>query len=179
MRPYIQDDVLRFSYRGGAGRFQIVLPAFFPAYGKNLRGLLRTIDLSADRYQITQELLHWLEEHYTHSQIEPQLKAYANACVDARTKAKEMEEPILKQADRVRKLEGYIKSLKRGSPAKKQYRELLKAENEKLKGLKEKKRSLEGDARYNNGQFIKLQARQKRAEDNIAIVREWRFSAVW
>jgi len=175
----IQDGILRFSYRGDAGKMAIVLDSFFPASGKKLRILLKTIDLSGDRYQIMQELQHWLEEQFKPSHFEGRLKEYANSCVDARTKAREMDEPILKQADQVKKLEDYIKSLRRGDPQKKPLREKLKAEKEKLKGLKEKQRGFESDARYNNGQFVKLQARRKRAKDNIAVIRDWRFSAVW
>lgn len=176
----IQDGILRFSYRGNAGKMAILLDSFFPASGKNLRILLRTIELSSDRNKIRQELMEWLQDRYAPGRIDADLKHYANTCVDCRTRAKEMQEPVDKQADQVRKIEEYIKSLKRGAPQKKPLREKLKAEKEKLKGLKEKQGSLNKDAKYYNGQFIRLQAAKKKAEDNLTMLRDWRFSfAYW
>lgn len=175
----IQDGILRFSYRGDAGKMAIVLDSFFPASGKKLRILLKTIDLSRDRFEIRRELMEWLQNRYESGRVDAKLRDYANSCVDCRTKAKEMEEPILKQAEQIRKIEDYIKSLKRGDPRKKPAREKLKVEKEKLKGLKEKQRYHNSSFKYYNGQFIKTRARLKKAEDNIAVIRDWRFSAVW
>lgn len=175
----IQDGILRFSYRGDAGKMAIVLDSFFPASGKKLRILLKTIDLSGDRFEIRRELMEWLQNRYESGRVDAKLRDYANSCVDCRTKAKEMEEPILKQAEQIRKIEDYIKSLKRGDPQKKPLREKLKAEKQKLNSLKEKQRGFEKDAKYYNGLFIKQQAAKKKAEENLEIIRNWQFSFAW
>lgn len=170
---HIRDGVLRFSYPNG--KMAINLPSFFPSEAARLRKLLKTIDLVyiyEERGQIARELLAYLEERYDPKETEAVLRNYANATVDFRTKVKEIEEPIIRQAEKVRRMEEFIRTLTRGKK-RKPYKDKLKEEKEALKALKEKQRGYKGDAAFSNGRFIAVQAERKRFEKNKEIIREF------
>lgn len=171
---HIRDGILRFKYPNG--RMAINLICFFPAEAARLRKLIKAIDLIyiyEERKQIAQELLSYLEKRYDPEKTEDMLREYANATVDLRTKEKEMEEVILKQAETVRRTDRHLKSLPSRSRERVLWKEKLKKEKESLKALKEKQKGYKNDAAYNNGRFISVQAEGKRYERNKEIIREF------
>ena len=164
------DGILRFTYP--SGKMCIVLASFFPAGSGRLRKLLGIIGLNwSERAQICRELLDYLESRYDWDGSEKALQEYANAVVDFRTKAKEIGEPIEKQAEKVRRMEDFIRTLPRGK-ARKPYKEQLTAEKEALKDLKEKQRDYKSSASFNNGCFISRRASAKKYATDIEILRE-------
>lgn len=171
---HIRDGILRFNYPNG--KMAINLPGFLPADAARLRKLLKTVDLIyiyEERKQIARELLTYLDERYDPKKTEAMLREYANATVDLRTKEKEMEEVILKQAETVRRTDRHLKSLPSRSRERVPWKEKLKKEKESLKALKEKQKGYKNDAAYNNGRFISVQAEGKRYERNKEIIREF------
>lgn len=175
MHPgHISDGILRFKYPNG--KMAINLISFFPSDAGRLRKLLKTVDLIyifEERRQIARELLAYLDERYDPKKTESMLRDYANAVVDLRTKEKEMDEPILRQAEIVRRTDAHLKSLPSRSRERVPWKEKLKQEKENLKAMKEKQRGYKSDAAYNNGRFTAVQAEGKRYEKNLEILREF------
>lgn len=174
------NGILDFKYDGAfyeSGHMQLVLGNFFPTTNTKVRFLMnKIIALNiTERYQIAETILAYLKSAYDPEEYTAAMKDYANNVVTLRTKAKEMQEDIDKQAAKVTRMKEYIKALPRGK--KKPYQEELKQEKEKLKVLKSKQTDLKHDAQYNNGRFIEIRAEDKRFKENIRIIEE--LSAGW
>lgn len=171
---HIRDGILRFNYPNGV--MAIMLASFFPSDAARLRKLMKAIGLISDygeRKQTARELLSYLEERYDPKETEAALREHANAVVDARTKAKEMDGPILRQAETVRRTDSHLKSLPSRSRERATWKEKLKQEKDKLRAMKEEQRGCKSDAAYNNGRFIEVRAEGKRYEKNLEILREF------
>lgn len=171
----IENGICHITYPNG--KMSLVMDQFFPTSAHNIRLLfLKTIALNwEDRQQTADDILHWLKEAHRELDAESVMKFRANKCVDQRTKAKEMQSDIDRQALKIKNLQDFIKSLPRGQ--KKPYQEKLKGEKEVLKGLKEKQSGLKHDAQYQNGEFIKVQALDRKFKANIELVEQ--LSAGW
>ena len=171
----IENGICHITYPNG--RMSLVMEQFFPTSAHNIRLLfLKTIALNwEDRQQTAQDILQWLKEAHRALDVDNTLRFRANTCVSQKTKAKEMQSDIDRQAAKIRKLQDFIKSLPRGQ--KKPYQEKLKGEKEVLKGLKEKQSGLKHDAQYQNGEFIKVQALDRKFKANIELVEQ--LSAGW
>ena len=167
----IENGICHITYPNG--NMSLVMKEFFPTSAHNIRLLfLKTIALNwEERWQIAQDILQWLKEAHRELDAESNMKDAANNCVMLRTQAKEMQESIDRQAERIGKMKVYLKEMKRGD-GKKTYREKLKAEQEKLKGLKEKQHSLMENSKYNNGRFIRVQALDKKFKANIELIEQ-------
>lgn len=172
----IENGICRIKYPDG--QMLIVMDKFFPTSAHNIRVLfLKTIALNWEqRGNVAFDILQWLKDAHRKLDVENTLKFRANTCVTQRTKAKEMQEEIDKQAAQIEKMKVYLKEMTRGQ-GKKGYREKLKAEKEKLKGLKEKQASLKRDAQYQNGEFIRVQALDRKFKANIELIEQ--LSAGW
>lgn len=172
----IENGICHITYPNG--KMSLVMDQFFPTSAHNIRLLfLKTIALNwEDRQQTADDILHWLKEAHGNLDVENNLRFRANTCVNQKTKAKEMQEDIDRTAAQIDKMKVYLKEMARGA-GKKAYREKLKCEKEKLKGLKETQRNLMHDAQYQNGEFIKLQALDKKFKANIELIEQ--LSAGW
>lgn len=171
----IENGICRIKYPDG--QMLIVMDKFFPTSAHNIRVLfLKTIALNWEqRGNVAFDILQWLKDAHRKLDVENTLKFRANTCVTQRTKAKEMQEEIDKQALKIKNLQDFIKSLPRGQ--KKPYQEKLKGEKEVLKGLKKKQSGLKRDAQYQNGKFIKVQVLDRKFKANIELVEQ--LSAGW
>ena len=171
----IENGICHIKYPNG--KMSLVMKEFFPTSAHNIRLLfLKTIALNwEERWQIAQDILQWLKDAHRDLDVDNTLRFRANTCVAQKTKAKEMQEDIDKQAAKIRKLQDFIKSLPRGQ--KKPYQDKLKGEKETLKGLKEKQTTLKHDAQYQNGEFIRVQALDRKFKANIELIEQ--LSAGW
>ena len=172
----IENGICHIKYPNG--RMSIVMEQFFPTSAHNIRLLfLKTIALNwEERGQTAQDILQWLKDAHTAMDIDNTLRFRANNYVNQKTKVKEMQEDIDRTSAQVSKMKVYLKEMARGQ-GKKAYREKLEAEKEKLKGLKEKQRILKEDAAYQNGEFIRVQALDKKFRANIELIEQ--LSAGW
>ena len=159
----IENGICHIKYPNG--RMSLVMEKFFPTSAHNIRLLfLKTIALNWDeRWQIAQDILEWLRDAHRALDVDNTLRFRANQCVTQRTKVKEMQEEIDRTAAQIDK--------------KKAYKKKLEAEKEKLKGLKEKQRILKDDAAYQHGEFIRVQALDKKFRENIELIEQ--LSAGW
>ena len=172
----IENGICHIKYPNG--RMSLVMEKFFPTSAHNIRLLfLKTIALNWDeRWQIAQDILEWLRDAHRALDVDNTLRFRANQCVTQRTKVKEMQEEIDRTAAQIDKMKVYLKEMARGE-GKKAYRKKLEAEKEKLKGLKEKQRILKDDAAYQHGEFVRVQALDKKFRGNIELIEQ--LSAGW
>ena len=110
----IENGICHITYPNG--KMSLVMEQFFPTSAHNIRLLfLKTIALNwEDRQQTADDILHWLKEAHRELDAESVMKFRANKCVDQRTKAKEMQSDIDRQALKIKNLQDFIKSLPRG-----------------------------------------------------------------
>lgn len=157
-----------------SGRMNIVCDNFFPTSAANVRKLFKVVCLDyVHRADIAQDILQWMRDQVQQDPI--LLSQYANAALDAGTKAAEMQPEIEKQAVRVQCMKDTIASLKRDQ--KVVYTEALKKEKEKLKAMRNYQRDFEKDKRYNTHKYKTCQNQLKRFKENIELIEQ--LSAGW
>ena len=149
------------------------MPKFFPAPATVVRKLFKgTIALLWDwkeRERITQDILQWLKNKLEELDSEAILKCYANECVNTRTQAAEMQGDIDRQAAQIQKMKVYLEEMPKGY-GKKAYRAKIQDENEKLKALKLKQKSLMEHSRFYKANFNKVQATVNKYKSNIELI---------
>ncbi len=132
----MEDFILSFDYP--RGHMNIVADKFFPCSKHDMLKLLKTIDLNPDYFfkrEIGNRLKNYFRDRIGLLEDPEAQKEIANVGVDHRTKAVEMDEVIEKQSDLVNKMTDCLKNVT-DNQYKRQYRESIKSEKEKLKDLK-------------------------------------------
>lgn len=165
-----------WSFNYPNGRMSIVCDRFFPCGKGKMHKLLKTLDLNPDywvKYEKGKELEAWMQESYLIAIDERILKDIANTATEALTKAKEMEEPINKQAAVVQNLKSEIKALPTGSEMKKTMKERLKDEKEKLANLKRIRGQHFYQYRFCKSSFEGRLKEKRMLEAGLAILREY------
>ena len=164
-----EEGIITVSYP--RGQLRIILSEFFPTSGKRIRQLFRAVDMDwENRARISEDILRHLEQAHAELRTEEMLKLRADNHVSAMTDAKEMEEPVRRQAERVEKMQAEIKVLPKA--VRPPYLEQLKKEKEILKGLKARRQYALSDAAWQKTEFTRVQARDKKYRENISLVRE-------
>jgi len=124
------DEILKIRYRHG--EMTIILENFFPSSQKNLKKLLKVIELDWDhKDELIEQITTWISEHV--QMYEQMAKEYANKYVDIRPKALEMGE-------KVQKMESYLDSIAawKKTPEDKKLKERFKESNAEYRHLKNK-----------------------------------------
>lgn len=167
----IENGCCKISYPHGT--MVLRMETYFPATQADIRTLFKkTIARCENRYQIARDIQQWLIDTLNDMDADNAMHDYANRYQEAKTKAKEMQPDIDRQASMVEILEKYCRNFVPKKQVKQYQEQTIKPEKEKLKELKEKQKNLLSDARYNNGQFIRIQSQSKKFKNNICLIAE-------
>lgn len=161
-------EIITFSYPHG--KMSINLDKFFPCEKWRIRKLLKTMFLSRDRDHISEILMkikEHLKEQAEEATDEKILKLYANECVNLKTKAKEMEAEIEKQAAIV----DHLAALKQKPE--------LKEAKAKLGDLKGTRRELLADSKLYGAKFTEQVNLGKKYRMNLDEVKTWMEERYW
>lgn len=171
---YIENGVCRITYPNG--KMLLAMDRFFPAPAHDVRVLFaKVIRKNCTPWKAAEEILEWLKEAHMELDAESAMKAKAAACAGKRDEAERVQAEIDRQAVRVRDVQESIKSLPRGKKAACQ--DLLTAEKEKLKRLKEKLKWLKEDAKFENGEYIRIRTLERKLRENISLIEQ--LTAGW
>ena len=174
---FIKDGLCHITFPDG--KMTLVMDKFFPAPQPIIRKLfLKTIALNwKDRCQITAEILDWLGWQLAGSNPDERKKYHANKYAEIRTQITELEEQIEKQTCKINDLVEFRKTLPPRSGHKQEWNTAFKAEQGKLKDLKDKRRDLKADAADQMKQFNKIDSDMKKFKANIELIEQ--LTADW
>lgn len=151
------DELLKIRYRHG--EMTIRLEEFFPSSQKDLKKLLKVIELDWDhKDELIEQATTWVSEHI--QMYEQMAKEYANKYVDVRTKVKEFEE-------KVQRGKSYLDSHAawKKTPEYKQLKERFKEINAEYRRLKNNEHSY-------HSYFTKYHRKKEGLQKNLQILTE-------
>ena len=172
MKLTLDENVIVISYPNG--KIIINLPEFFPSTASAIRKLYKNVIGNMvswdDRDRITDQMITWLKARAAEAGDEDILRFYANKSVSYHTKVTEIEPDIQKQTEKMEKLKANVATLAPGE--KKIYKELMDAEKDKLRKLKETKKDAFGYYRFYKNEFEKSKRKAEKLRENAALIEE-------
>lgn len=151
------DEIITIRYRHG--EMTIRLEEFFPSSQKDLKKLLKVIELDWDhKDELIEQATTWIGEHI--QRYEQMAKEYANKYVDIRPKVREMGE-------KVQGMESYLDSIAawKKTPEYKKLKERFKESNAEYRHLKNKEHSYHSD-------FTKYHRKKECLQKNLKLLTE-------
>lgn len=154
------DELLKIRYRHG--EMTIILENFFPSSQKDLKKLLKVIELDWDHEdELIEQATTWISEHI--QMYEQMEKECANRYVDIRPRAIEFGE-------KVQGMESYLDSIAawKKTPKYKKLKERFKESNAEYRRLKNDERSYHSD-------FTKYHRKKEGLQKNLKFLTEGKW----